>query len=110
MAQLPFLPIDVTALLGDTTHMTTAQFGAYIRLLCAMWLHGGQLVDNDSELARICGQSGKVWRKNREVVLRPMVKAGGMISQKRLTETWLNIQDIRDKRVRAGQHRWHKKP
>lgn len=108
MAQLPFLPLDVTALFADTTHMTAEQFGAYVRLLCAMWLHGGQLVDNDGELARIAGISGFKWRKNREVILRPMTTIDGIITQKRLTDTWLNIQNIRGKRVQAGQHRWRK--
>jgi hypothetical protein len=31
-----------------------------------------------------------------------MTVAGGIISQKRLTDTWLKVEEIRAKRARAG--------
>jgi uncharacterized protein YdaU (DUF1376 family) len=39
MAELPHLPIHTDALIADTTHMTAEVFGAYVRLLMAMWRH-----------------------------------------------------------------------
>ena len=35
MAEFPCLPLWTDALLGDTYHLTPAQFGAYLRLLIA---------------------------------------------------------------------------
>lgn len=106
MTELPIMPLNWPALIADTSHMSATQFGGYMRLLGAMWLHGGQLVDNNIELARIAGLSAKVWRKNRAAILRPMGIANGIITQKRLTATWLNVQETRRKRAAAGHKRW----
>lgn len=106
MAELPILPLNTAALLADTQHMTAEQFGGYCRLLFTMWQHGGQLVDNDDELARITKISRTKLKQQREVILRPMTIAGGVISQKRLTATYLNVQETRRRRAAAGQKRW----
>lgn len=113
MAELPFLPLKADALLSDTRHMSAEEFGAYCRLLFTMWLHGGRLVDAPDELARIVGMSSRRWRRIAEPVLRPMTVAGGVISQKRLTATWDDVQNLRRKRATAGaiggRRRWKSK-
>lgn len=109
MAELPVLPLKTEAILADCSHMTAEQFGAYCRLLFAMWLHGGMLVENEDELARICGLTGKVWRKNREAILRPMTIIGGRVSQKRLTDTWMKVQEKRRKTAMAAGTRWNRR-
>ncbi|HTD29162.1 MAG TPA: DUF1376 domain-containing protein [Xanthomonadaceae bacterium] len=108
MAELPFLPIKVDALLADTTHLSTEEFGAYCRLLFSMWLHGGRVVDDDGELAAIVGLPLTRWLKMKQKVLRPMTRIGGTISQKRLTDTWLRVQDLRKKKSQAAMQRWAK--
>jgi hypothetical protein len=35
-----------------------------------------------------------------------MTVAGGQISQKRLTDTWMQVQELRMKRALAAQVRW----
>jgi uncharacterized protein YdaU (DUF1376 family) len=106
MAEHPTMPLDIPALLGDTEHMTAEQFGAYCRLLFAMWLHGGQLVDNEAELQRIVKYSTHLWKKNRAVILRPMTRRNGVLTQKRLTATWLEVQDKRNKAIQSARYRW----
>jgi uncharacterized protein YdaU (DUF1376 family) len=106
MAQLPIMPLKTDALLGDTQHMTAEEFGAYCRLLFTMWRHGGRLVDDASECARIAGVSGAKWNKIAARVMRPMTVAGGQISQKRLTATFLEVQELRKKRAEAAETRW----
>jgi uncharacterized protein YdaU (DUF1376 family) len=103
MAELPILPLKTDALLADTMHMSAEEFGAYCRILFVMWRQEARLPDNDDELALIAGVPLPRWRKIAEKVRRPLTAGGGILSQKRLTDTWLNVQDIRRKRASAAQ-------
>ena len=108
MAQLPILPLKIDALIGDTTHMTAEEFGAYCRILFTMWRHQARLVDDPNELARIAGVSRRRWASIAERVLRPTFAAGGIRSQKRLTDTWNDVKALRKKRAEAAVSRWGK--
>jgi uncharacterized protein YdaU (DUF1376 family) len=106
MAELPIFPIKTDAILSDTTHLSAEEFGVYCRLLFVMWRQRGRLIDNDRELARIGGVPLKRWHRMKDKVMRPMTVAGGQISQKRLTDTWMQVQELRMKRALAAQVRW----
>lgn len=110
MAELPVLPLKTDAILADTTHMSPEEFGAYCRLLFVMWRHGGTLKDDDSEFANISGMPLTRWRKVKEKVMRPMTIAGGLVSQKRLTDTWMQVQEVRRKRANAADASWKNRP
>lgn len=102
MAELPVLPLRVGDLLSDTTHMSAEEFGAYCRILFTMWRHGGRLADDTKELAHVAGVTPQRWKAIAERVRRPLTSAGGELSQKRLTDTWLSVQDLRKKRAGAA--------
>jgi uncharacterized protein YdaU (DUF1376 family) len=106
MAELPIMPVKTDALIADTSHMSPEEFGAYMRLLCAMWRHGGRITEDPEELARIAGVTLKQWAKIAERVLRPMTAGGGILTQKRLTTTWMDVQTIRQKRSASANKRW----
>lgn len=106
MAELPILPLMTDALLADTSHMTPEQFGAYVRILLVAWRHGAKLENDPNQLARIVGVSRASWAKLAPVVLAPMVVTETIITQKRLTDTWNRVQDIRRQRAVAGANRW----
>ena len=108
MAQLPILPLKVDAMLGDTNHLTAEEFGAYARILFTMWRHEAQIRDDPDELARIAGVSRKRWDAIGERVMRPTTRAGGIVSQKRLTATWMEVQALRQRRAAGGKIRWGK--
>lgn len=108
MAQLPILPLRTAALLLDTSHMSAEEFGAYCRILFVMWGQGAKLPDNPQQLARIAGVSLHRWRGMAEVVMRPLTVGGGLVSQKRLTATWLDVQELRQKRAGSAKKRWEK--
>lgn len=109
MAELPYLPIIPQSLLADTMHLSAEEFGVYCRLLFVMWLQRGRLADDDAELARIGGVSLRRWRSMKAKVMQPMTVAGGQVSQKRLTDTWLKVQENRRKKALAAQARWNGK-
>lgn len=108
MAELPVLPLKTDALIADTTHMSAEEFGVYVRLLIAMWRHGAQLPDTPGELAQIGGVTLPRWKKISERVMRPMTISGGIISQKRLTSVWQEVQLLREKKSAASLKRWGK--
>jgi uncharacterized protein YdaU (DUF1376 family) len=110
MAELPIMPLKTDALLADTTHMSAEEFGVYCRLLFVMWRHGGKLKDNDAEMATIGGVTLRRWMTIKEKVMRPMTALGGLVSQGRLTDTWIQVQELRKKRALAADIRWRSKP
>ena len=106
MAELPILPLKTDALLADTGHMSTEEFGAYFLLLITMWRHGAKLPNSQVELARIARISPRRWQSISERVLRPMTITEHTITQKRLSDTWLNVQEVRRKKAMAAENRW----
>lgn len=89
--------------------MSPEEFGVYCRLLFVMWGNGGRLKDDDSEMAAISGVTVKRWLAIKEKVMRPMTVAGGEVSQGRLTDTWMKVQELRRKRATASEARWSNK-
>lgn len=107
MADLPILPIDVADLIADTTDMSMEQFGAYMRILCAMWARGAELKATDAQLARIVGASTRKFRSIKSAVMAPIDSVGGCHKQKRLTITFEQVQRLRLQRVMAAKQRWN---
>ncbi len=66
MAEFPKLPLWTDALIGDTYHLTPAQFGAYLRLLIVAWRRKGcDLPNDDVELGRYVGDPQKADAKQK---------------------------------------------
>jgi uncharacterized protein YdaU (DUF1376 family) len=107
MAELPIFPVKTDAILSDTMHLSAEEFGVYCRLLFVMWRQRGRLADDDRELAMIGGVTLERWREIKEKVMRPMTVASGQVSQKRLTDTWMQVQEVRRKKALAAQSRWN---
>jgi uncharacterized protein YdaU (DUF1376 family) len=56
VAKFPKLPLWTDALIGDTYHLTPAEFGAYMRLLIAQWRSKDQKIPRDDiSLGRMIG-------------------------------------------------------
>jgi uncharacterized protein YdaU (DUF1376 family) len=89
--------------------MSAEEFGAYMRILIVMWRQKARLPDDSIELARIAGVSIYRWKKIASRVMRPMTIAGGTVSQKRLTDTWLQVEEMRTTRAHAANTRWRSK-
>lgn len=109
MAELPIMPVKTDALLADTHNMSAEEFGAYCRLLFTMWRQGGRLNEDVIELARISGLTLRRWRKISNRVMRLMTVVDGVVTQKRLSSTWLDVQEVRKKRAVASNKRWSKR-
>lgn len=86
MAEFPALPLWTDALIGDTHHLTPAEFGAYLRLLVAAWRTPDcTLPDDDNFLGRAVGDP-RGWHRLKPVVMAFWVKNSlGTWYQKRLS-------------------------
>jgi uncharacterized protein YdaU (DUF1376 family) len=90
MAQAPCMPLWTDALIGDTTHLSTREFGAYMLLLIATWRNNGRpFPDSDKMLARICRMQTYEWKNQIRSSLEPFFDlAEGLWRQKRLEKEW----------------------
>lgn len=82
MAEFPALPLWTDAYLGDTTHLTTIEHGAYLLLLISMWRAGGSLPDDDKLLARYVRMTPAQWARIKATVRAFFrVDAGAIFSE-----------------------------
>lgn len=63
----PWMPLYVGQYLADTTHLTTAEHGAYLLLIMHYWMNDG-LPTDDRQLARIARMTPGQWKNARPVV------------------------------------------
>lgn len=105
MAEFPALPLFTDALLGDTTHLTQAEFGAYMLMLITAWRAPGcALSADDVYLSRISrSNANRNWRQIKASVM-PFWTLGpdGLYRQKRLSSERLRSQRNAEYARRAG--------
>lgn len=78
MAEFPALPLWTDAYLGDTTHLTTIEHGAYLLLLFTAWRTPTyDLPDDDKILARYCRLTLGQWLRIRGTILAYWKLKGG---------------------------------
>jgi len=113
MAEFPFMPLYTDALIADTDGMTTEAFGAYVRILCSLWRHGGRLPNDAGILSRIAGCSRREWSRVEPAIMPLLTVVEDTVSQKRITSTILRTRETRRVRAMAGRRgaasRWKQK-
>src|ERR1044072_1655792 len=103
MAEFPALPLFTDAYLGDTTHLTTFEHGAYLLLLMIAWRSSGCcLPDNDALLARYSKTTLDKWRKLRPIIQPFFSIRDGFWHQARLQDEFRLLQSRRDQQREAG--------
>lgn len=104
MAEFPALPLWTDAYLGDTTHLSTFEHGAYLLLLIVSWrTPGGCVPDDDALLARYTRTTRDKWRKVRPI-LEPFFQVrDGFWHQARLQDELQHLQSRRQQQSEAGQ-------
>ena len=87
MAEFPALPLWTDAYLGDTTHLTTIEHGAYLLLLMTAWRTADcALPDDDRLLARYARMNGQQWKRVRPIIQAFFGVENGKWKQGRLTD------------------------
>lgn len=109
-----WMPLLVDKYLGDTTHLSTEQHGAYLLLLMSMWKKDGSLSDNDVQLAQMAKLSPAKWKAMRPIVIDGLLlySDGERVTQKRLTAELARSKAHTNAKAEAGAKgaakRWQK--
>ena len=87
MAEFPALPLWTDAYLGDTTHLTTIEHGAYLLLLMTAWrTRDCRLPDDDRLLARYARLDARQWKRIRPIIEQFFRIESGFWTQGRLDD------------------------
>lgn len=104
MAEFPSLPLFTDAYLGDTTHLSTMEHGAYLLLLIVSWRSPGCcLPDDDALLARYTRLTRDKWRKVRPIIQPFFTIRDGFWHQARLQDELQHLQSRREQQSEAGK-------
>lgn len=108
MADYPAMPLWTDAYLGDTTHLTTIEHGAYLLLLMTMWRAGGSLEFDDKLLARYARLNAGQWRRIKPVLMPFFTVEEGRIKQGRLTAEYGFVKRKAKSQSARAKARWLK--
>lgn len=96
MSKLPYMKVFVPDLISDTFTLSDGEFGAYTRIMYALWRHKGTLPLDYDELRKIAGSTGKTWPAKWAKISRYFSFEGGVLSHARVTEDLLSASSPGD--------------
>ncbi|MFC7332927.1 DUF1376 domain-containing protein [Rhodocista pekingensis] len=109
MAEFPALPLWTDAYLGDTTHLTTIEHGAYLLLLMAMWRTPDcSLPDEDKLLARYARLTPGQWARMKPTLMAFFRQKDGRVYQGRLTDEHNLVRQNSKRQSDRARSRWLK--
>lgn len=97
-----WMPIFIGDYLSATTHLTTAQHGAYMLLLMAAWKFEGRLPNDDEQLAAICKLGVDEWAKTKRLLIGFFSVSDSFWVQERLLAEYEKSQRTREARTASG--------
>lgn len=105
MSQAPAMPLWTDALIGDTTHLSAEEFGAYLLILIATWRNNGQpFANDDTRLARICRVTVARFRERlRPILVSFFNLSDGSWRQKRLEKEWKYVAELSAVQSKKGK-------
>jgi uncharacterized protein YdaU (DUF1376 family) len=110
MADYPAMPLFTDAYLADTTHLTDAEHGLYLRLLMIMWRSPGCRIPNEPQwIARRLNKTMEEY----DLLVRPIVdefliSSGNWLTQKRLSKEYDFVRGYSKKQSDRAKSRWNK--
>ena len=107
MPTTPYMKLYIGDYLGDTSHLTTLQHGAYLLLIMAYWQRGGPLRNTDVLLSNIARTTSEEWALCRETVLEFFEERDGYLFHKRIDIELHKRAEISTKCKIAIDKRWH---
>lgn len=107
MAELPTMAIRTDALLGDTGHLSATEFGAYVRLLLAMWRNGSWLPADEKRLARYATLTAGQWSRSGPVLMEFFTDIGNdRITQGKLANEFAEAVAKSSSAADSADARW----
>ena len=103
MPTYPFLQIEVSDFMAHTSGYTALHTGAYIMLLCALWLsNDGSLSNDDKSLCRIARMEPKTWRRNKDWIMQRFILVEGKWRSPELDARRKKVDELVQKKSAAG--------
>jgi uncharacterized protein YdaU (DUF1376 family) len=97
------MPLWTDAYLGDTTHLTTLEHGAYLLLLITAWrARDNRLPDDDRLLARYAKLTPAQWQRVKPILSAFFRIEDGYWTQGRLTDEANAVKQYRARQSAAG--------
>ena len=106
MAEFPMLPLWTDSYLGDTTHLTTIEHGAYLLLLITMWRVKGdkkRLPADDRLLARYAKLTSQQWTRIKPTISPFFDEKDGFWHNGRLSDEYGFVKQQRKRQSNAGK-------
>lgn len=85
-----WMPFYIGDYLADTLHLDAEQHGAYLLLLMAAWMRGGDLPNDDAQLQRIARCDKAAWKRVKPVVIGFFTASAEKLTQGRLVVEYAN--------------------
>lgn len=86
----PYMRFYVDAYCKDTLALTMEEQGVYMRLLCAMWKHGGRILDDDLFISRALPIHINKWWKVKPSIMPFLCEhSPGYLTQQKLSTEFL---------------------
>lgn len=103
MSKLPFMKFYVDDYLADTKRLKTIEHGAYFLLLCEYWRDQASLVNDDEELADICGMGVEEFQKIKPKLLKYFKEKNGRLIHNKVERVLKESKAAHKKRSDAGR-------
>lgn len=107
-----WMPLWIGDIRRDTIGQPPEFVGMYVNLMMAAWQNGGQLADDEKQLARISGASSEQWIEYRQTLANLFVPRNGTWSHNLIRDELMKAQKISTERSEAGRiggsKRWSK--
>src|SRR5687767_1610970 len=81
-----WMPLFIGDLIADTTHLSRADFGSYMLLVCLYWRRGEPLPDDDRVLSTAARATLDEWKASRPVLAEFFQTTDGLWRHKRIDE------------------------
>jgi len=109
MAEHPAIPFWTDAYLGDTSHLSTLEHGAYLLLLFTMWRTKNGYIENDDKLlARYSRLTTAQWLKIKPVIMKFLIVSPEGLTQGRLMDEFKAVRQHSKNQSRRANARWLK--
>ena len=94
MAVVPYMPLYVADYLGDTSHLSTLEHGAYLLLILNYWQRGKALPATNERLANVARLSNEEWLNVRPTLAEFFHEKDGLWFQKRLEKELEHFREV----------------
>lgn len=98
-----WMPLNVADFIKDTQHLSPAERGAYMSLICHAWLNDGAIVNDPKRVFRLTGLSPREWAVSRDTILEFFTVVDGSYRQKRVDQELEKARKLIEQKRAAGK-------